>query len=124
VKDIIKLKFVIIGISTIITIYAYSSISANSSQLAPIIENLVANFWICKNGTVGTSLAPLASRWHGFFFPDKSGRYKQNRILPFTLTIYARTRRNKAVFRRKSISGVYRSQLITFCISNLICEES
>jgi hypothetical protein len=77
VKDIIKLKFVIISISTIITIYAYSSIGANSSQLAPIIENLVLNFWTCKNGTVGTSLAPLARRWHHwqvvgtfFFFPN------------------------------------------------------
>ena len=69
-KDIIKLKFIIISISTIITICAYSSISvyssigANSSQLAPTIENLVPNFWTCKNGTVGTSLAPLARRWH------------------------------------------------------------
>jgi hypothetical protein len=68
VKDIIKLKFIIINISTIITICAYSSISAyssigaNSSQLAPIIENLVPNFWTCKNGTIGTSLAPLARR--------------------------------------------------------------
>jgi hypothetical protein len=61
VKDIIKLEFVIIGISTIITICAYSSIGANSSQLALIIENLVPNFWTCKNGTVGTS---LARRWH------------------------------------------------------------
>ena len=67
-KDIIKLKFIIISISTIITICAYSSIgayssiSANSSQLAPIIENLVPNFWTCMNGTIGTSLAPLASR--------------------------------------------------------------
>jgi hypothetical protein len=69
VKDIIKLEFVIISISTIITIYAYSSIGANSSQLAPTIENLVPNFWTCKNGTVGTS-APLAGRWHVFFFPD------------------------------------------------------
>jgi hypothetical protein len=72
VKDIIKLKFVIISISTIITICVYSSISANSSQLAPIIENLVPNFWTCKNGTISTSLAPLASRWHVFFFPDIS----------------------------------------------------
>jgi hypothetical protein len=24
----------------------------------------VPNFWICKNGTVSTSLAPLARRWH------------------------------------------------------------
>ena len=62
-KDIIKLEFVIISISTIITIRAYSlisvysSIGANNSQLAPIIENLVPNFWICKNGTVSTSLA-------------------------------------------------------------------
>ena len=63
-KDIIKLEFVIISISTIITIYAYSLIGANSSQLAPTIENLVPNFWTCKNGTVGTSLAPLARRWH------------------------------------------------------------
>jgi hypothetical protein len=80
VKDIIKLEFVIISISTIITIYAYSSIGANSSQLAPIIKNLVPNFWTCKNGTVGTSLALLARRWHvvgtigrslaRFFFPD------------------------------------------------------
>jgi hypothetical protein len=84
VKDIIKLEFVIISISTIIIICAYSSISANSSQLAPTIENLVPNFWTCKNGTVGTSLAPLARRWHRwhvvgtigrslarfFFFPD------------------------------------------------------
>jgi hypothetical protein len=71
VKDIIKLEFVIIGISTIITIYMYSSIGANSSQLAPTIENLVPNFWTCKNGTVGMSLAPLAplaGRWHVFFF--------------------------------------------------------
>jgi len=63
VKDITKLKFVIIristiiGISTIITICAYSSIGANSSQLALYIKNLVPNFWTCKNGTVGTSLA-------------------------------------------------------------------
>jgi hypothetical protein len=69
VKDIIKLEFIIISISIIITIYAYSSISANSSQLAPTIENLVLNFWTCKNGTVSTSLAPLAGRWH-VFFPD------------------------------------------------------
>jgi hypothetical protein len=60
VKDIIKLKFAIIGISTIITICAYSLIGANSSQLALNIENLVPNFWIYMNGTVGTSLAPLA----------------------------------------------------------------
>jgi hypothetical protein len=76
VKNIIKLKFIIIGISTIITICVYSLIGANSSQLAPIIENLVPNFWTCKNGTVSTSLAPLARRWHHwqvvgtFFFPD------------------------------------------------------
>jgi hypothetical protein len=70
VKDIIKLEFVIIGISTIITIYIYSSIGANSSQLALTIENLVPNFWICKNGTISTSLALLAGRWHVFFFPD------------------------------------------------------
>jgi hypothetical protein len=70
VKDIIKLEFVIISISTIITICAYSSISANSSQLAPTIKNLVPNFWTCKNGTVGTSLAPLAGRWHVFFLLD------------------------------------------------------
>jgi hypothetical protein len=57
VKDIIKLKLITIGISKIITICAYSSIGANSSQLALHIENLVPNFWICKNGTVGTSLA-------------------------------------------------------------------
>jgi len=63
VKNIIKLKFVIISISTIITICVYSLIGANSSQLAPTIENLVPNFWTCKNGTVGTSLAR-------FFFPD------------------------------------------------------
>ena len=62
-KNIIKLKFVIISISTIITICVYSLIGANSSQLAPTIENLVPNFWTCKNGTVGTSLAR-------FFFPD------------------------------------------------------
>jgi hypothetical protein len=67
VKDIIKLKFVIISINTIITICAYSSIGANSSQLALIIKNLVLNFWICKNGTISTSLAPLAGRWHVFF---------------------------------------------------------
>jgi hypothetical protein len=30
--------------------------------LALIVENLVLNFWICKNGTVSTSLAPLARR--------------------------------------------------------------
>jgi hypothetical protein len=64
VKDIIKLEFVIISISTIITICAYSSISANSNQLALTIENLVPNFWTCKNGTISTSLAPLACRWH------------------------------------------------------------
>ena len=75
-KDITKLKFVIIristiiGISTIITICAYSSIGANSSQLAPNVENLVPNFWTYMNGTVGTSLAPLAGRWHVFIFPD------------------------------------------------------
>jgi hypothetical protein len=84
VKDIIKLKFIIISISTIITICAYSSISvyssigANSSQLAPTIENLVPNFWTCKNGTVGTSLAPLAGRWHVFFFPDEYTIYIYN----------------------------------------------
>jgi hypothetical protein len=82
VKDIIKLKFIIISISTIITICAYSSIGvyssigANSSQLAPIIENLVPNFWTCKNGTVSTSLAPLAGRWHVFFFPDEINKQK------------------------------------------------
>jgi hypothetical protein len=68
VKNITKLKFVIISISTIIgisiiiTIYTYSLISANGSQLALYIENLVPNFWICRNGTVGMSLAPLAGR--------------------------------------------------------------
>jgi hypothetical protein len=81
VKDIIKLEFVIIGISTIITICAYSSISANSSQLAPTIENLVPNFWTCKNGTVGTSLAPLAGRWHVFFFPDDSFLFHNSSII-------------------------------------------
>jgi hypothetical protein len=76
VKDIIKLEFIIIGISTIITICAYSLIGANSSQLAPTIKNLVPNFWTCKNGTVGTSLALLACCWHHwqvvgtFVFPD------------------------------------------------------
>jgi len=30
--------------------------------LALYIENLVLNFWICRNSTVGTSLAPLAGR--------------------------------------------------------------
>jgi hypothetical protein len=44
--------------------------------LALYIENLVPNFWICKNGTISTSLALLAGRWHHwqvvgtFFFPD------------------------------------------------------
>ena len=62
-KNITKLKFVIISISTIIgisiiiTICAYSLISANSSQLALYIENLVPNFWTCRNGTIGRSLA-------------------------------------------------------------------
>ena len=90
-KDIIKLEFVIIGISTIIIIYAYSSIGANSSQLAPTIENLVPNFWTCKNGTVSTSLAPLARRWHHwqvvgtfFFFPDVT----LFPFLTFSLTCY------------------------------------
>ena len=75
-KDIIKLEFVIINISTIITICAYSLIGANSNQLALTIKNLVLNFWTCKNGTVSTSLAPLARRWHHwqvvgtFFFPN------------------------------------------------------
>jgi hypothetical protein len=64
VKDIIKLKLIIISISTIITICAYSSIGANSSQLALYIKNLVLNFWICKNGIASTLLAPLARRWH------------------------------------------------------------
>jgi hypothetical protein len=75
VKNIIKLKFVIIGISTIITICAYSLIGANGSQLALYIENLVPNFWTYMNGTVGTSLAPLAGRWHVFIFPDVSKDY-------------------------------------------------
>ena len=61
-KDIIKLEFIIISINTIITICAYSLIGANSSQLAPNVENLVPNFWTCKNGTVSTLLAPLARR--------------------------------------------------------------
>jgi len=66
VKDITKLKFLIISISIIIsiniiiTICAYSLISANSSQLAPNIENLVPNFWTYINSTVGTLLALLA----------------------------------------------------------------
>jgi hypothetical protein len=99
VKDIIKLKFIIISISTIITICAYSSISVNSSQLAPTIENLVPNFWTCKNGTVGTSLAPLAGRWHGFFFLIKviNNYYFKTNISPlyiaaliFNLTNYTR----------------------------------
>jgi len=64
VKDITKLELVIISISKIITICAYSLISANGSQLALNVENLVPNFWICKNGVVGTSLALLARRWH------------------------------------------------------------
>jgi hypothetical protein len=72
VKNIIKLKFVIISISTIITICVYSLISANSSQLAPNVENLVPNFWIYMNSTVGTLLAPLARRWHVFIFPDNA----------------------------------------------------
>ena len=63
-KDIIKLKFIIISISIIITICVYSLIGANSSQLALNVENLVPNFWICKNGTVSTLLAPLACHWH------------------------------------------------------------
>jgi len=76
VKDIAGLELIIIGISKIVTICAYSSIGANSSQLALNVENLVPNFWTCKNGAVGTSLAPLARRWHHwqvvgtFFFPD------------------------------------------------------
>jgi hypothetical protein len=70
VKDIIKLKLIIISISKIITICAYSLISANNSQLALYIKSLVPNFWICKNGTIGTLLAPLASRWHVFIFPN------------------------------------------------------
>ena len=75
-KDIAGLELIIIGISKIVTICAYSSIGANSSQLALNVENLVPNFWTCKNGAVGTSLAPLARRWHHwqvvgtFFFPD------------------------------------------------------
>ena len=69
-KDITKLKFVIISISTIITIYAYSSIGANSSQLALNVENLVPNFWTCKNGTIGRLLAP-------FFFPDDTLQKRQ-----------------------------------------------
>jgi hypothetical protein len=46
--------------------------------LALNIENLVPNFWTCKNGTVGTSLAPLAGRWHVFIFPNvakEAGKY-------------------------------------------------
>jgi len=66
-KDITKLELIIISISKIVTICVYSLISANSSQLALNIENLVLNFWTCKNGVVGISLAPLACRWHVFF---------------------------------------------------------
>jgi cytosine/uracil/thiamine/allantoin permease len=40
------------------------TISANSSQLALNIENLVPNFWTYKNGTVGALLALLAHCWH------------------------------------------------------------
>jgi pheromone shutdown protein TraB len=67
VKDITKLKFVIISISTIIgisiiiIICAYNLISANSSQLALYIENLMPNFWIYINGTISMLLALLAS---------------------------------------------------------------
>jgi len=60
-------KLGLIGISKIVTICAYSSIGANSRQLALNVENLVPNFWTCKNGAVGTSLALLARRWHVFF---------------------------------------------------------
>jgi hypothetical protein len=49
--------------------------------LALNVENLVPNFWTCKNGTVGTllaPLAPLAGRWHVSIFPDvakEAGKY-------------------------------------------------
>ena len=46
----------------LVTICAYSLIGANSSQLAPNVENLVPNFWTYINGTVSRSLALLASR--------------------------------------------------------------
>jgi hypothetical protein len=61
VKNITKLKFIIIGISTAIIICVYSLISANSNLLALYIKNLVPNFWIYKNGIVSTLLALLAS---------------------------------------------------------------
>jgi len=60
VKDITKLEFVIIGISTIITICAYSLIGANSSQLA-----LMSKIWCQIFGHA--EMAPLARRWHVFF---------------------------------------------------------
>ena len=60
-------KLGLIGISKIVTICAYSSISR---KLALGVEILMPNFWTCKNGAVSTSLAPLARRWHIFIFPD------------------------------------------------------
>ena len=72
-KDIIKLEFVIIGISTIIIICAYSSIGAYSSQLA-LVENLVlmAVNWhlVSKVWCVWcqifrhVTIVRLARRWH------------------------------------------------------------
>jgi len=38
--------------------------SASGRQLALYVKILVPNFWICKNGAVGTSLALLARCWH------------------------------------------------------------
>ena len=57
-------KLGLISISKIVTICVYSSISANGSQLALNVENLVPNFWTYMNGTVSMLLAPLAHRWH------------------------------------------------------------
>jgi hypothetical protein len=50
-------KLGLIGISKIVTIYAYSSIGANSSQLALNVENLVPNFGYAK-------MVQLAHLWH------------------------------------------------------------
>jgi hypothetical protein len=55
----------------------------------------VPNFWICKNGTVGTSLAPLAHCWHHwhivgtFFFPDDRLRIKTYTLINTKANGYA-----------------------------------
>jgi hypothetical protein len=80
--------------------------------LALIIENLVLNFWTCKNGTVGTSLAPLAGRWHVFFFFLMYYKISKHYLKPYLFVKGPKKPLNISVERLAIIASIIRERTL------------